>query len=145
MKHPGMFVFLQKFVIKKKQSEFLLGQAPSSLPLALPACGSFDFILGFSAAQAMEAGAGDCTGLDWGELLHWRVGAGSPRQTPKPWAHLKSGISSSSHSWHLPKGKCCRAEKYPRFPRGAGLNSSTPAGSGGCARVYTCVFKSLCS
>lgn len=84
MKHPGMFVFLQKFVIKKQQSEFLLGQAPSSLPLALPACGSFDFLLEFSAAQGVEAGAGDGTGLDWGGLLRWRVRLGVPGKPPSP-------------------------------------------------------------
>lgn len=50
MKHSGMFVFLQRFAIKKRQNEFSLGTLPSlplsPLPLTPPAFGSFDFMIG---------------------------------------------------------------------------------------------------
>lgn len=58
MKHLGMFVLIQRFVIKKGQNSLLPGTSPH-FPLDLPATGSFDFmigVLGGPGTWGLEAG-----------------------------------------------------------------------------------------
>ena len=112
MKHSGMFVFLQRLVIKKRQNWFSLGALPHP-PSPLQHLGHLISRSGFSAAQDLEPGGRDCTGQNGGESRHQRMGAVSCRQAPKSWPHLKADISSQLTFLALAQGETLQAREAP--------------------------------
>lgn len=54
VKHSGMFVFLQRLVIKKRQN-WVLSWCPPSLPLTPSAFGSFDFTIWVFSSPGLGA------------------------------------------------------------------------------------------
>ena len=66
----------------------------------------------------MDAGTQDWTGLNRGESLHRRAGAGCPRQAPKSWPHLKAGISSQLTFLALAQGETLQTREVPTVSRG---------------------------
>ena len=112
MKHSGMFVFLQRLVIKKRQNWFSLGALPHS-PSPLQHLGHLISRSGFSAAQDLEPGGRDRTGQNGGESRHQRMGAVSCRQAPKSWLHLKADISSQLTFLALAQGEALQATEAP--------------------------------
>lgn len=114
MKHPGMFVSLRRSVMKQRPKEFLLSTL-ASLPVSHPSSiGSFGFIVGFPAAQAMEAGAWDCTGLGWGD--HFIRGGGG--KLPESWPHLKADIPSQLTFLALAQREPLQTREVPAVSQG---------------------------
>lgn len=112
MKHSGMFVFLQRLVIKKRQNWFSLGALPHS-PSPLQHLGHLISQSGFSAAQDLEPGGRDRTRQGWCESCHQRMGAVSCRQAPKSGLRLKADISSQLTFLALAQGETLQARGAP--------------------------------
>ena len=112
MKHSGMFVVLQRLVIKKRQNWFSLGALPHS-PSPLQHLGHLISQSGFSAAQDLEPGGRDRTGQDWCESCHQRMGAVSCGQAPKSGLRLKADISSQLTFLALAQGETLQARGAP--------------------------------
>ncbi|KAL0608515.1 hypothetical protein AAY473_025132 [Plecturocebus cupreus] len=68
----------------------------------------------------LEVGT-DWTRLGGGELLYPRVGAGSSRQAPKSWPHLKADISSQVAFLALAQGETLQARGAPTVPGAVGV------------------------
>lgn len=156
MKHSGMFVFLQRFVIKKRQNEFSLGalSSPPALPLTLPAFGSVDFTreMGW-VFRTWRLESRDCRGLDGGggESLRRSTGTSPSRLLPFPagapkfWPRLKADASSQLTFLALAQGETLQAREAPTVSQGRLVEmASSSLWEEESVHVYTRVCVCVC-